>query len=496
MTEEKSSYRQLFKATTVFGGVQILTIVISIIRSKFIAVLLGPTGMGIVGLLNSTTGFIDALTNFGIERSAVKNIAVVYGTNDPKLISKIILVLRRLVWGTGLLGALITLFLSSYLSKIAFGNEEYTFAFIWLSVTLLLTQLTSGEKAVLRGLRKIKFIAKTSLWGALSGLIVSIPLYYFFSLKGIVPAIILTAITTLLVTVYYSRKISFDSVKIKKNDYFTEGKDMLKMGFFLSLSSLIALGASYLVRIFIRYIGTVDDVGFYSAGFAIVNAYFGVFFTSLTTDYYPRLASVASDNNKARILMNQQSELSVLIIAPVLTIFLIFINAIVIILYSKDFVPINDMILWASLGIYFKAASYALGIIFISKGDVKTLFWSDLLSNIFMFGLNLIGFKYLGLEGLGISFLISFIFMFLLTFFIVRFKYSFYYSSQFFKVFFLQLSLGIIAFILARLINKPLNYYLGVLVILISVWYSIKQLDRRMGLLIIAKKFISNKLKS
>jgi hypothetical protein len=50
----QSSYRSIMKATSVWG-VQVFYIVIAIVRSKIIAVLLGPAGMGIVGLLNSTT---------------------------------------------------------------------------------------------------------------------------------------------------------------------------------------------------------------------------------------------------------------------------------------------------------------------------------------------------------------------------------------------------------------------------------------------------------
>ena len=54
--EQKSSYRQIVKATSLFGGVQFFQIIISVIRSKFVAILLGPAGMGIVGLLTATTG--------------------------------------------------------------------------------------------------------------------------------------------------------------------------------------------------------------------------------------------------------------------------------------------------------------------------------------------------------------------------------------------------------------------------------------------------------
>ncbi len=65
-------------------------------------------GMGIVGLLTSTTGLISGLTNFGLGTSAVKNIAEAIGTKNEIRIATVVKVMRRLVWFTGILGALIT----------------------------------------------------------------------------------------------------------------------------------------------------------------------------------------------------------------------------------------------------------------------------------------------------------------------------------------------------------------------------------------------------
>src|SRR5438270_7428171 len=109
MCDNTSSYKQRFKATSIFGGVQVFIILITIIRSKVVALLLGPTGMGIVGLITSTTAFINNLTNFGITTAAVKNIADSYSSNDAIKLGKTVAVFRRLVWITGLLGLAITL---------------------------------------------------------------------------------------------------------------------------------------------------------------------------------------------------------------------------------------------------------------------------------------------------------------------------------------------------------------------------------------------------
>ena len=72
---EKNSYRDIFKTTTLFGGIQVFNILIAVVKSKFIAVLLGPTGMGISGLFTSTTSMVSGITNFGLNITAVKDVA-------------------------------------------------------------------------------------------------------------------------------------------------------------------------------------------------------------------------------------------------------------------------------------------------------------------------------------------------------------------------------------------------------------------------------------
>ena len=149
---DKNSYKESLKATSLFGGVQVYNILIGIIRSKFVAVLLGPVGMGINGLLISATDLIISLTNLGLGTSAVRDIAEANATQDAGRIALVIRVFRRLVWLTGLLGAVICFLSSPYLSYVTFGNYEYTIAFVILSSSVLFKQLATGQTALLQGM--------------------------------------------------------------------------------------------------------------------------------------------------------------------------------------------------------------------------------------------------------------------------------------------------------------------------------------------------------
>ncbi|MEM9649292.1 MAG: O-antigen translocase [Bacteroidota bacterium] len=477
-----SSYRQIMKGTSIFGGVQVFNIIITIIRSKVIAVLLGPAGMGISGLLTSTTTFIGSLTNFGLRVSSVKDIAAAHNSNDELKVTKTVMVVRRLVWLTGILGTLVTIIFAGWLSELSFGNREYTYSFIWLSITLLFNQLTSGQSVLLQGMRKLKYLATANVIGAASALLVSIPLYYYFRVNGIVPALIITALFTLLANIYFARKVKISKIDISWNETKVRGRGMMVMGFVLSLSGIMTMGAAYIVRIFISNKGGLDDVGLFNAGFAIINTYVGLIFTAMSTDYYPRLSGIAEDNQKTTLLVNQQAEVAILILAPILTIFLIFIDIAVVLLYSKQFIATTEMIYWAALGIFFKSVSWAISYVFLAKSASKVFFWNELISIVCMTSLNLLGYYYWALAGLGFSFMLSYLIYLIQVYLVARKKYSFTLNKGFLKIFAFQLFVAICCFIISKSVIKPWSYMLGVLCIIISVWFSFKELDKRLRL--------------
>lgn len=490
MGEHRSSYRQIFKATSIFGGVQVFNIIIAILRSKVVAMLLGPTGMGVSGLLLATTGLVSSLTNFGLGTSAIRDIAVANETNNPEKISRVITVFRKLVWITGLLGMIVTIIFSPYLSRLTFGNYDYTIGFILLSCTLLFTQLIAGQDVLLQGMRKINQLAKANMYGAVLGLLVTIPLYYIYGIEGIIPAIIISSALLLLVTWYFARSIEVKTAKVTIQETFTEGKSMIRMGIMLSLSTLITLGVSYVVRIYISNVGGLVDVGLYNAGFAIIGTYVGLVFTAMSTDYYPRLTGVAHDHKKVAEVVNHQAEIALLILSPILCIFLVFISWIVILLYSTDFLRVNEMIHWAALGMYFKAASWSIGFIVLAKGDSKLFLWSELLSNVYILVFNILGYKFFGLNGLGISFLLTYFAYLIQIYIIAAKKYQFTFTKSFYKIFTLQLFFGLCCFFAVRYFATPWAYLIGIVFIGFSIWNSFLEIDKRLGI----KELIKSKI--
>ncbi len=488
---ETNSYKQIIKATSIFGGVQVFNIFISIIRSKMVAVLLGPSGMGVAGLFTSTIGLIASITNFGLGTSAVRDIAAADTSGEDRRMALVTTVFRKWVWVTGMLGAFITLIASPWLSELTFGNRNYIWSFVLLSITLLINQLNSGQNVILQGTRKLKYLASANMIGSVTSLVVTLPFYYYYGVRGIVPAMIIMSLLTLIVTNFFASKIVIPKIVVSAKIIISEGKGMLKLGFMLSLSGLITTLTAYLVRIFISNTGSIADVGLYGAGFAIIGTYVGMIFSAMSTDYYPRLSGVSHDVKQSNTLINQQAEIALLILGPVLAFFIIFSSWIVTLLYSNKFVLISAMISWASLGMYFKASSWAIAFIILAKSDSKLFFWNEVTANLYGLILNVLGYYFFGLEGLGISFFIWYILYFIQVFLICRKKYSFELYTKCLKILVQQFIIGLFCFVINRYTASPYSYVLGILGCFVSGFISYRELDNLFGL----KEIINKTLK-
>lgn len=489
--QDTANYKDSLKATSLFGGVQIYIILIGVIRSKIVAVLLGPAGMGIQGLLSSTIGLISAFTNFGLGVSAVRNIAEADSSNNTQRVAVVIKVLKKLVWLTGFLGALVTLVFAKFWSKTAFGNTEYTFAFVFLSISVLLLQLTASQNALMQGMRKYRFLAKANIGGSTVSLILTVPLYYFWGIDAIVAVILFSNIITFLFAFYFSKKIKTDNISLTNKDIRNTGTDMIKMGFFISLQGILSVISAYVVRIFISNYGGLEDVGLYNAGFVIINTYVGLVFTAMGTDYYPRLSAIASDNVKLSRLINQQAEISILLLAPIVIVFIIFIKWMVILLYSTKFLPIQGMIYWAIFAVFFKAMSWSISFSFLAKGDTKAFFFNEFAAVLYSTALNIAGYHFFGLNGLGISFFIMYTLYFFQVLIVTGKIYHVNLNKPILIIFSVQLTLAVFAIILKVSTNSLIGYSAGSLLTAISVYYSFIELDKRIAL----KKIMVGRLK-
>lgn len=478
---EKQRYQSSLGATLLFSGVQFYQIFIRVIKSKFIALFIGPVGMGISSLLHTTAELISASTNLGLKTSGVKTVSAAYGDNDHTTIAKTVTVLRRLIMLTGLIGTAICAVFAPLWSNVSFGNDEYVGAFIFVSLLILFEQLNNGELVLLQGMRQKKSLARANVIGQTLSLLWTVPLYYFYGLNAIVWVLVLSPLIAFCISRYYTYKLKLDTARVTWRETFQIGREMIKLGFFLSLQFLMQNAIVFIIRNFVSARGGVAEVGLYSAGTAIVTTYLGLIFSAIATDYYPRLAAT-KNNEELKAAVHTQAEISILLFAPLIVAFFVFIKPVIILLYSDKFLPIEGMMYWAVGATLMQAMGWAVSYTLLAKAKPYQFFFNEVLASCYTVPLRLVGYAIYGLAGFGIATLIGYSIYLVQVLIITRRLFKFNYSGFIWQLFFLLNIPVVLTALLKYYLPTIWGFVAGSLVLIATTIYMLRQLNQKMGL--------------
>lgn len=483
--EEKTnenSHKTILKATSIFGFTQILKMLIGVIGSKFVAIFLGPIGIGIVGLLNNTISIISSVTSFGFNITSIREVTLAHAENDEIKFSERFTVLQRWSFFIGLFGAIIAIIFSQLLSKWTFGATKYYYWFIILSANFIFLSLTTSRIAILQGLRMIKSIAVSNLISSLLITIVTIPIYYFFKLDGIVPVILLSSAIGLLVNLYFTRNVKIIKVKLTLVQTIKLGKPLMKMGFFLSINVIFGQICIYIVKLYLNGNGTTAEIlGFYEVSTVILLSYVGMIFNAMSTDFYPRLTSIQSDNFKVKELVNDQIEIALLLITPAITLFYFLSPILIEILYTKAFLGVLLILKAALLAIIIKAIIWPLGFVILAKGETKLYFKQELLSDLFFLIVTIAGYHFYGLIGIGISSVLHYSLYGFYVYNILCKKFEFSIRKNTLSIIIISVLIGIVNCLIVFFVGYPIAYFPIGIVLIFSGIYSYKELDKRIA---------------
>ena len=400
--------RMAMKAMGLFGGVQIAGILCSIIRTKLVAMWIGPVGVGLFGLFNNALEMISTGTNLGIRSSSVRDISQALTGRNPELFSRMVTVVRKWSMWLGLAGALVTLTLAPLLSQLTFGDSTHIWGFVALSVAVLLQALTNGEYAILQGTARLKRLASVTLWGTVVGLAVSIPLFYWLRERSILPSILAYA-AALALFAWVFRNRDYPAVAMNRRETFDMGKGFVQLGIFMTLGNFAGILASYAFNSWLNVNAGTEAVGFYQAGYTLINKYTGLILTALGMEYYPRLARVADSRIRLRAFVSQEINLAIAVMAPVVALFILLRELIVWILYTPEFNVIFTFVSWGMIGTVLRTLSWCLAFTILAKGDGKTYLWTEVASAVINLVLNIVFYRWWGLTGLGVAFLVSYL---------------------------------------------------------------------------------------
>lgn len=479
-TRKENSYRSILRGTSAFGGVQLFQILVNLLRGKFVAIFLGPAGMGISALLASATATIQQFSSLGLNLAIVREVAT--NKDDPHALSTAMSVGRRLIYATAIVGALVCLLFAAPLSRLTFGSDEYTLWFAALSLMLFFGIAGAGQLSMLQGLHAVRRLSLSSLVGALAGLCIGVPLYWLLGVKGIVPAMIVLALTTYIFYTISLRQTvgqALPRTRFAWRSHSPLVKRLIALGLVLMASNLIGSLASYIVVTYVRHASDVTTVGLYQGANSLTNQYIGMVFSAMALDFFPRLSAAAADNSKVRTIVNRQTEIVALICTPLVIALILSAPLVIRLLLDSRFLDSVPLMRWMGFGILFRALMFPLGYISFAKDDKRLYFCLEgLLGNTLSLIFSITLFHFFGLIGLGIAIAVDASVSLAIYYFVNSRRYGFRYSRRSLRLMLYALILGGAVFGFSFIGNAAVAYTLMSLTLAVSAAYGFVALRR------------------
>lgn len=475
--EDKNSYGQILKSSALIGGSSAINIAIGIIRTKAMALLLGPAGFGLMGIYGSIIDLVQSIAGMGINNSGVRQISAATGSGDTDRIARTVALLRRTSIVLGIAGAVLLAAFSWQISDLTFGTHERVAGVALLSLAVLFRLVSNGQAALLQGMRNITDLAKMSVLGALFGGVLSIVLVYFWKEDGVVFALVAVAAMSMLTSWWYSRKVQIYSPVMTASEIKEETTALLKLGFAFMASGFLMMGAAYAVRMMVIRIVSLEAAGYYQAAWTLGGLYVGFILQAMGADFYPRLTAIAKDNALCNRMVNEQAQVSLLLAGPGVIATLVFTPIVTSIFYSAEFHVAVEVLRWICLGIALRVLTWPMGYIIVAKGEQTIFFWTELAWTVVNVTLSWICIKSFGLTGAGIAFFGSYVFHAILIYPIVRHLSGFRWTSANNETGLIFLASIAVVFIGFYVLSPIWATSVGALSVILSGLYSVRVLS-------------------
>lgn len=470
------SYGQILKSSAVIGGSSAVTLVLGMVRAKAIALLLGTGGYGLWGICNSIVELSQTIVGMGMNGSGVRQIAEATGSGDEQRIARTVITLRRVSRVLGAVGAILLAVFSRRVALFSFGDAGYAPMVAVLSLTVLCNIISQGQNALLQGVRRIADMAKDKVLGAIFSTLVCIPIIYFFRERGIAWALVSVAGFSVLTSWFFARRVKVVSIKMRVADFFNETGELFKLGAVFLTTGLMVVGVNYCINIILMRRMDANAVGLYGAAWLVGGYFAGFVLQAMGTDFYPRLTAIAGDHAKCNQLVNEQTEIGILLAGPGMVATLTFAPWAIQILQSAKFLPAVDVLRWISLGILLRVIAWPMGFIMLAKNAKTVFFLSELGSSATYLAMVWFAVGHWGVNGVGMAFVAMYVLYIIAVYAISRKLTGFIWSRASWQLISSYLTLALVVSVAFYFLGELAATIIGVMVMSGMAVYSIRKI--------------------
>ena len=356
--------------------------------------------------MTSLAGTASAVAGLGFGNVGTRQIAAAIGRDDAAGIAA---ARRALFWGSlvlAVLGATVFWALRDVLAQRVLGDTSLSNEVGWLALAVGLTVASASQSALLNGMRRIGDLARVSVLSAVFSTVLGVCALMIWGRSGLMVFVLAVPLASFVIgLIYVARLPSVTAPRTPLPEMLRQWEALAKLGAAFMVAGLVVLLGQLLVRTLVQQELGSDSLGYYQAAATISMTYIGFVLTAMGTDYYPRLTAVIHDHAAVNRMVNEQTEVALLLAGPVFLAMMGLAPWVIELLYSSSFHEAADVLRWQVLGDVLKVASWPLGFIILAAGDGRTFMVTESVASGVFVLLTWLGLSWLGVEATGVAFI-------------------------------------------------------------------------------------------
>lgn len=478
ISRDGGTRRHVLKVSSIMGASAGINLLMSMLRVKLVAIYVGVVGVGIMATYSALLTVLVTMVGMGIHVSAIRNIALANSANDQDQLALSITSLMRLSWVLGVSGMVVVAMLCNQLSFWAFDKAEYAWSVALLSSVILLNTFTSSFSCIIQGVRSVGNYARVSVWGSLAGTAATFMCLYTLGDVGIVWALITAATLQMFVAKFYSNKLRIKSIKQSWGKTVKIGSALIFEGAPQMVSILVGTSSALVILSLISHRLGMQSVGLYSAAFTLSGAFVGFILVSMSADYYPRLIEAGKSKVFVSDMVNEQTEIGLLLIVPGLLACVLFAPFLLQILYTNEFLQAGEMLQWFMLGCLGRVISSPMAFVLLALGKSKVYLLAEIFLHAFHVSLVFFALEADSLSLTAHSFYIAYFAYTALIYAICKNLIQFSWSSEVTLLLIMALMKIVFLVIVIKFFGNWLSIFIGIILITISSILTFKKLSQ------------------
>ena len=364
-----TSHGRIVRATSILGGASVVNIALGLIKMKVAAVVLGPVGVGVIGLLQNLLNAVGTVGGLNMGIAGSRQIIASEAERGPQAAAS---ARRAILITTAFMAAasaVLFWLLREPLTALIFGDAREATQVGLLAIGVAATAAAGYTTAVLTAARRIGDLARVTIISAVVSAIVGSVWIIIGGTAGIVPFILAGPVTVLVFGWFFVQRLPSTLHGSVTEPLEPHVASLLRMGAALTISIFVSLCGWLIIRTTIeRQLGGAR-LGHFQAAFTITYAYLQFVFQAMGSEYLPRLTGAMRDRDRARRMVREQAEAGLMLGAPVILAMIGAAPWVLSILYTSAFVEASTLLRWQILGDLLQLASWPVGFVLLAGGS-------------------------------------------------------------------------------------------------------------------------------